>query len=347
VVTEVAGIDRNSVDTWLATNVDVLTPPFTWRPLASGHSNLTYLVEGADTVSVVLRRPPLGELQPRAHDMHREFRIISGLWPTAVPVAEPLAYCGDEAVTGARFYVMGFVDGRPSPHADDLRRWLPEPETQRRAALSLIDSLAQLHVVDPEAVGLGDLGRRDDYVGRQLSSWYRSWTSSAEDADYDDPRVHEIHDLLQLRKPAPGPIRIVHGDYGFHNCLVTRDGDVAAIVDWEVCTLGDARSDVAFVLNRWSVEGAELVGREDITMPASFPSAGEVVARYGKQTGADLSDLEYFIILNHWRSACIAHGVYTRYVRGQRPAEGVDVEGFKRTVGVRLDVAASAAAALR
>jgi aminoglycoside phosphotransferase (APT) family kinase protein len=345
-LTATTGIERGRVDEWLAVNVDGLTPPFRWTLLAGGHSNLTYLVEGADGVRTVVRRPPLGELQPRAHDMHREFRIISGLWPTPVPVAEPLAYCADDTVTGARFYVMGYVDGRPLPRAEDLRNWLPDPDVQRRAALSFIDSLADLHLVDPDAVGLGDLGRRYDYVGRQLSSWYRSWTSSAKDADYDDPRVHELHDRLQATKPAPGPVRVVHGDYGFHNCLVAPDGVVAAIVDWEVCTLGDARSDLAFVLNRWSVEGAELAGREDITMPASFPSAEEITERYARHTGADVSELQYFITLNHWRSACIAHGVYTRYVRGQRPSTGVDVEGFRRSVGLRLDAAAEAAATL-
>jgi len=345
-MTEIAGIERDRVEKWLESHVDVLTAPFRWSRLAGGHSNLTYLVEGVKGVGTVVRRPPLGELQPRAHDMHREFRIVSGLWPTPVPVAEPLAFCDDERVTGAPFYVMSFVDGQPSSRGEDLRSWLPDPDTQRRAALSFIDSLAQLHLVDPDDVGLGDLARRDDYVGRQLASWYRSWTSSARDANYDDPRVHEIHDLLQEKKPPPGPTRIVHGDYGFHNCLIARDGHVAAIVDWEVCTLGDARSDVAFVLNRWSVEGAELAGREDITMPASFPSAREAIERYAQQTDADLADLDYFISLNHWRSACIAHGVYTRYVRGQKPSEGVDVEGFKRTAALRLDAAAAAAAAL-
>jgi aminoglycoside phosphotransferase (APT) family kinase protein len=179
-----------------------------------------------------------------------------------------------------------------------------------------------------------------------LTSWYRSWTTSAEAAGVDDPRTHELHDVLLARQPDPGPVRIVHGDYGFHNCLVVPEGRVAAVVDWEVATLGDARADLAFVLNRWSVDGAELPGREELTMPPSFPSIAEAIEIYRARTGTDLGHLDYFISFNHWRSACIAHGVYTRYVRGQKPADGVDVEGFRRAVEARLTAAMESAASI-
>lgn len=345
-MSDTAGIEREAVARWLADHVPGLSPPLTWTRLPGGHSNLTYLVESPGGRRAVFRRPPLGELQPRAHDMHREFRIISALWPTAVPVAEPLGYCPDPDVTGAHFYVMGHVDGRACATGDELTAWLPEPDRQRRAANTYVDALAELHLLDPDEIGIGDLSKRDDFVGRQLTSWYRSWTSSAADAGYDDARVHKVHDLLQRAKPEPGPLRLVHGDLGLHNCLVGRDGVVAAVLDWEVATLGDQRFDLAYVLNRWSVEGATLPGREGITMPATFPSADEVVARYAARTGADLEGLAYFLALNHWRSACIVHGVYTRYIRGQKPPDGVDLDGFKASIGARLDAAAETAARL-
>jgi aminoglycoside phosphotransferase (APT) family kinase protein len=341
------GIEREPVEAWIAANVSGLVPPLEWKRLEGGHSNLTYQVRSREGVLAVLRRPPLGLLQPRAHDMHREFRIISALWPTPVPVAQPYGCCQDPSVTGAHFYVMGLVDGRALATADDVRSWLPTASLQRRAADSYVDVMAALHLVDPDQVGLGDLAKREDFVGRQLTSWYRSWTTSATDAGYDDPRVHEVHDLLQQHKPADGHVRIVHGDYGLHNCLVSSEGQIAAVLDWEVCTLGDPMFDLAYVLNRWSVEGAVIPGRESLTMPSSFPSGDEVLARYASQTGNQLGDLDYFIALNHWRSACIVHGVYTRYVRGQRPSEGVDLEGFRSSIGSRLEAASKAAAALR
>jgi aminoglycoside phosphotransferase (APT) family kinase protein len=340
------GIEREALEAWTAANVPDLVPPLEWERLEGGHSNLTYQVQSRDGFRAVLRRPPLGPLQPRAHDMHREFRIISALWPTSVPVAQPYGYCQDPSVTGAHFYVMGLVEGRALATADDVRSWLPSGSMQRSAAYSYIDVMAALHVVDPDEVGLGDLARREDFVGRQLTSWYRSWTTSAADAGYDDPQVHEVHRLLQQHKPADGQVRIVHGDYGLHNCLVGADGRITAVLDWEVCTLGDPMFDLAYVINRWSVEGAAIPGRESLTMPSSFPSATEVITRYTSKTGNDLADLDYFIALNHWRSACIVQGVYTRYVRGQRPAEGVDLEGFRSSIGFRLEAASEAAAAL-
>jgi len=345
-VSEPIGIDRPSVERWIDVHVDELTGPYRWRQLSGGHSNLTYLVEGGDGTRVVVRRPPLGQLQPRAHDMHREYRIVCSLAPTDVPVARPYAYCADADVTGAHFYVMAFVDGSAAPRGADLAALIPDPAAQRAVAESFLEALAALHLLDPGDIGLGDLSRPDGYLERQLTSWYRSWTTSAEAAGLDDPRSHELHDLLRSHQPEPGPTRVIHGDYGFHNCLVVPAGRVAAVVDWEVATLGDVRADLAYVLNRWSVEGAELPGREELTMPPSFPSLAEAITIYQAMTGADLADLDYFITFNHWRSACIAHGVYTRYVRGQKPTEGVDVEGFRRSVDARLSAAMTSAASI-
>jgi aminoglycoside phosphotransferase (APT) family kinase protein len=338
----VEGLDTAKIGEWISTNVDGLQPPFEWTRLVGGHSNLTYRVDAAGSRRAVVRRGPLGELQPGAHDMAREFKVISALWPTDVPVAQPFGVCTDLDVTGAVFYVMGYADGRAMATTEQMEAWLPTEAERRTASESYVDVLASMHLLDVDAIGLGDLARKDDYVGRQLRAWYRSWTSSAGDTTDDDPRAHEIHDLLQATKPPDGVPRLVHGDYGFHNILVASGGPIAAVVDWEVCTLGDALSDLAYVLNRWATPGREIPGRT--TMPAGFIDADELLARYRERTGADVSMLDYYITLNHWRSACIVQGVYTRYARGQKSSEGVDVEGFRASMEARLSQAAESAA---
>jgi len=343
---EATGYDIPTVERWIGENLEDLRPPFTWTRLEGGHSNLTYQLRDALGAEAVIRRPPTGELQAGAHDMHREFRIISALWPTEVPVARPFCECQDPTVTGANFYVMGFVDGRPLDSTQRIQQWLSTAELQLRCSESFIDVLALLHMLDPDDIGLETLGRHDDYAGRQLRAWYRSWTTSIADSSYDDRRVHEIHDQLDTRKPDTSTASLVHGDFGLHNCIVGHDGTIAAVVDWEVATLGDPLSDLAYVINRWSVEGEELPGREGITQPAGFLKRTQVIDRYKTKTNADLSRLDYFIALNFWRSACIMQGVYTRYVRGQKSTEGVDLTSIRESIGIRIDQAEAATSAL-
>ncbi|MDX1383254.1 MAG: phosphotransferase family protein, partial [Thermoanaerobaculia bacterium] len=239
------GYDREAVEAWIADHVDGLTPPLRWTRLEGGHSNLTYRLEDGEGRVAVIRRPPQGELLPKAHDMSREWALISALGPTAVPVPRAIAFCESPDVTGAWFYVMGHVEGRPLYSAADTEAWVPE-ERRRRLAWSFVDVLGDLHAVDPDAVGLGDLGKRDSYVGRQLKTWYRSWTSSADAARYDDPRAHELQRYFLEHLPDQGPARIVHGDYGLHNCLIGPDCTIAAVVDWEISTLGDPLADLAY-----------------------------------------------------------------------------------------------------
>ena len=331
---EVGGYDVPAVTIWIEKNVDNLRPPFTWSRFTTGHSNLTFELEDSDGRRAVIRRPPLGTLQPRAHDMGREFRIISALWPTPVPVARPYAMCPDTDVTGAPFYVMGFVTGRALPTPEEMET-IP-PDLRQVVSESHIDVLADLHLLDPDDIGLGDLGAKEDYLGRQLRAWYRSWTSSSEDAGYDDPRVHELHDFFNARKPAQGPARVAHGDYGLHNCLVGDDGRLTAVLDWEVAALGDPLADLAYLVNRWTTATAE-------PSLAGYLTPGEMVARYQGKTGADLSQFDYYLAFNHWKSACIIHGVYTRYVRGQKSSHGVDLDDMRTSIGRLLGDAAAAA----
>lgn len=327
------GYDIPAVEAWIERNVQGLTPPFTWTRLEGGHSNLTCLLEDGQGRKAVIRRPPMGELLPKAHDMGREWAIIRALGPTPVPVPRALGFCEDPAVTGAHFYVMGFVDGHPLYVADDVRRWLPDEARRQRFAHSFIDVLADLHSVDPDAVGLGDLGKKDGYIERQLKTWYRSWTASIEDARLDDPRAHEVQRYLLARLPEQGPARVVHGDYGTHNCLVGADGNVAAVVDWEISTLGDPLADLAYALNQWSEPGDEIQFRSDApTALPGFPGREVLAQRYAQRTGRDLSKLDYYVGFNRWKSAAIVHGVYARYMAGKKSSEGIDLDGLKQRI---------------
>jgi aminoglycoside phosphotransferase (APT) family kinase protein len=338
----IAGYDTGAVETWISAHVGALAPPLTWTRLEGGHSNLTYRLDDGRGAIAVIRRPPLGELLPKAHDMKREWALISALAPTSVPVPAALGFCDDLAVTGARFYVMGFVDGHPLYSAADTRRWVPEP-SRMRLADDFIDVLANLHALDPDAIGLGDLGKKENYVGRQLSTWYRSWTASAGPAQYDDPRAHALQSFLLANIPGQGPARIVHGDYGLHNTLAGADGRVAAIVDWEISTLGDPLADLAYALNQWSDPSDPPSPRgEPATSVPGFPGRAHLARRYAARTGADLSRLDYYVGFNRWKSAAIVHGVYARYREGKKSVEGVDLEGLRASISQSLALAEQA-----
>ncbi len=336
------GYDVNAVEAWIARHIPDLTPPLKWTRLEGGHSNLTYLIEGTLGRQAVIRRPPLGELLPKAHDMAREWALISALGKTAVPVPRALGFCGDVLVTGAAFYVMGRIDGRPLYSAADAERYAP-PQLRREIGHSFIDVLAELHSIDPDAVGLGDLGKKDGYIGRQLKTWYRSWTASIEPAQLDDPRAHALQKYFLEHAPEQGPARIVHGDYGLHNTLIGNDGRVAAVVDWEISTLGDPLADLAYALNQWAEPGdpPSVRGVPPTALPG-FPTRREMADRYAARTGRDLSMLDYYVGFNRWKSAAIVHGVYARYLEGKKSTVGVDLSALKASILRSLELAEEA-----
>ena len=334
------GIEVGNVTNWLMAQCDWIAGPLTWEKLPGGHSNLTYLVTEAGGRRFVLRRPPMGELLASAHDMGREFKVVSALWPTPVPVPEPIAFCDDKSVTGANFYAMGQVVGQSLYSREQAEALVPEG---RRGGLGLcfVEILAALHALDPGDVGLSDLGRPDAYVARQLKRWYAGWNASKA---ADDRRVDSLHDFLQEHLPEQGPGRVVHGDYGLHNCISTPEGVVAAVVDWEISTLGDPLADLAYAMNSWeAVDDADTgpLGRPS-TAPG-FPSRQQLLTRYAQVSGADVSGIDYYVAFNHWKTACILAGVAARYDAGQKSTEGVDVARFR----ARLDsaIVASTAAA--
>ena len=341
------GYDTRAVEAWITRHVDGLTPPLAWTRLTGGHSNLTFLIKDATGNRAVIRRPPLGELLPKAHDMGREWALIKALGPTAVPVPRALGFCEDTSVTGAAFYLMSVVDGQPLYTAQDTVRLAPQ-DKREQLAHSFVDVLADLHSIEPDAVGLSDLGKKDDYIGRQLKAWYRSWNASIGPASLDDPRAHSLHDFLLANVPEQGPARVVHGDYGLHNCLIGPQCTVAAVVDWEISTLGDPLADLAYALN-WFPDPSDAepwVSADSPTSVAGFPGRLALARRYGERTGRDLSKLDYYVAFNRWKSAAIVHGVYARYMEGKKSSEGIDLDNLRSRILLALTQSEQAVARL-
>jgi aminoglycoside phosphotransferase (APT) family kinase protein len=257
--------------------------------------------------------------------MGREYKLIAALWPTPVPVPEPLAHCTDLAVTGASFYAMGQVRGRSLYTIDDVDALVPY---ERRHALGMhfIEVLADLHSLDPASVGLADLGKPDAYVARQVKRWYQSWEASK---TAERPEVDALHEWLAANVPEQGPGRVVHGDYGLHNCISSPEGRIAAVVDWEISTLGDPLADLAYALNAWLEPEDPLPPRPTSPLLAGgFPRRAELLARYAERTGRDVSGIDFYAAFNHWKTVCIVEGVYARYLKGQKSTDGVDLEAL-------------------
>jgi aminoglycoside phosphotransferase (APT) family kinase protein len=339
------GIDAAGVTGWFDEHVPAAKPPFSFRLIAGGHSNLTFSVTDTTGERWVLRRPPLGQVLATAHDMGREHRIISALGPTDVPVPPTVGLCTDESVNGAPFYVMDFVDGRVVRGEHDAEALSPQ---QRRAAgESLVDVMAAIHSVDVDAVGLGDLGRKEDYVARQLKRWYSQFQGS--DAQVDSglglPAVHEVHDRLSASIPPQQGAAIVHGDYRLDNCMLDADGSVMAVLDWEICTLGDPLADVGLLWVYWSDpdEGAVLP-QASPTALEGFPRKAELIERYASTSDRDLSDLGFYVAFGYWKLTCIIAGVYARYAGGAMgdvPDE--QVRGFRFMLDRLSDLTVEAA----
>jgi aminoglycoside phosphotransferase (APT) family kinase protein len=328
----VEGIDDAKVTAWLEANIDGVEAPFEFAFISGGRSNLTFGVTDAKGRKLVLRRPPISHVLATAHDMGREHRIISALAGTDVPVPAALGICRDVEVNGAPFYVMDFVDGLVLRSPDLAERHLDEA-TRRTAGEDLVDVLVRIHTVDPDAVGLGDLGRPQGYIERQLKRWYGQFQGSQEQAaaagaGRPAPEVHEVHDLLAARIPEQREVTIAHGDYRLDNTIVGLDGHIAAVLDWELCTLGDPLADLGTLMvyypDRTDVRPGAAPNRPVATTALpGFPTRDELAARYAERSGRDTTDLAYYTAFGHWRLACIIEGVYARYAAGAMGADGV------------------------
>lgn len=341
------GIDAAGVTSWFTDQVPGATAPLTFDLIAGGHSNLTYSVTDCSDPANrwVLRRPPLAQVLSTAHDMGREHRIISALGATDVPVPPAVGLCADESVNGSPFYVMDFVDGRVVRTAADAAAL--SPEQRRRAGESIVDVLVAIHDVDVDAVGLGDLGRREGYIGRQLRRWYSQFQSS----DLQVPgglgldAVHDVHDRLTRSIPTQVGASIVHGDYRLDNCMLGPDGSVMAVLDWEICTLGDPLADVGLLWVYWSDPDTVAVLPEAApTALDGFPRRAELIERYAARSGRDLSDLGFYVAFGFWKLTCIIAGVYARYAGGAMGGVSeARVAGFRMMLDTLSDLVVEAA----
>jgi aminoglycoside phosphotransferase (APT) family kinase protein len=317
------GIDRDGVEAWFEAHVPDVTPPLSFERIAGGRSNLTFTVTDADGRRWALRRPPLGKGLTSAHDMAREHKVISALAPTDVPVAPTIGLCEDESVNGAPFFVMEFVDG---PILRTQQAAVEEFGEAERHAIGerVADTLVAIHAVDPDEVGIGDLGKKQDYVARQLHRWHGQWEKSK---TREIPLVDDVHERLSARIPDQGPATIVHGDYRLDNMILSPEGAVAAVVDWELCTLGDPLADVGMLMVYWGEPGDDLIPLLDVpTTAPGFPGRDEVKARYGELSGRDLSEIDFYVALGHWKLAIILQGIIARVAAGQygKDGEGAD-----------------------
>ena len=327
------GINEARVTEWLVEHMQGLRPPLDFSLIAGGHSNLTYRFVDQAGSAWVLRRPPLGHVLESAHDMGREYKIIFGLRGSGVPVPSALGLCRDIEVNGAPFYIMAFVDGEVLHDAEAAGR-LGDKE-RFDTGMHAIEVLARLHSLDPDTVGLGDLGPREAYLARQLKRWKRQWEASK---THEIPAMEETAGILEERMPEQVGSAIVHGDYRLGNMIVSG-GAVRAVLDWELCTLGDPLADVGYLLNAWVAPAEDVLGNA-ATAVEGFPAREAISARYAELTGRDLGGIGYYRAFSHWRLAAIGQGVYKRYLVGAMGERSdFDLENYKASVATRAEVA--------
>jgi len=302
--------------------------PLGIEPLGEGHSNLTFLLHREGPRSWVLRRPPLGPLLPTAHDVVREFRVLSLLGAATSPVRVPavVALCEDQAVIGAPFYVMECTPGEvirsPLPH------WLAADEPSQRAlGLDLADTLAEIHRVDPSPFVAVGLGRPAGYLERQLRRWIgqregiQTAVAAAGGQARDLPDYDVVRDWLASHLPDEVAPAVVHGDFKLDNVIVTRQGEagsprVAAVVDWEMATVGDPRADLGYLLSFWPEPGEEFALGSLIARGPGFPRRGELVDRWAVATGRQPGDTRWFVTLATWKLAILLEASYHRWLAG-------------------------------
>lgn len=294
--------------------------------ISGGKSNLTYRV-ACDAGEVVLRRPPLGHVLPTAHDMVREYRVQSALGPTPVPVPRTLYLAGAEGVLGVPFYLMERVVGHVC--RNQLPGGYAETAAQREAiGLALIETLARLHAIDPAQVGLADFGRPAGFIERQLRRWSRQW-ESAKTADL--PELDALADRLAAAVPEQRAETIVHGDYRLDNTVLhpTKPGEIVAVLDWELSTLGDPFADLGTLLAYWAEAGDDEVLAAARVMPpvtgaTGFPSRAEVVERYAEITGFSVAGIAWYQAFAYFKLAVICQGIAARAAGGAMLGSGFD-----------------------
>jgi aminoglycoside phosphotransferase (APT) family kinase protein len=305
------GLDEAALVAWLEANVEGFIGPFELTKFPSGQSNPTYRIQAASG-DYVLRRKPFGPLLASAHAVDREFRLISALHPLGFPVPRPLALCSDPEVIGAIFYVMELARGRPYANGA-----LPEfdPPTRRRMYEQLVDTLADLHQIDPVAAELGDFGKPGNYFERQVMRWTRQYRDS--ETDYL-PEMERLISFLPETLPEQSRSAIVHGDYRIDNVTFDGDGALTAVLDWELATLGDPLADFSYLAMQWVMpaDGGASLGGLDLGA-VGIPTLEEIVARYSARSGVPVTGkLDWYFAYNLFRLAGIVQGIKKRVIDG-------------------------------
>lgn len=322
-MTDIPGLDLPRLRAYLEANAPHLAGELSATLIAGGRSNLTYFVSNK-RAQYVLRRPPLGHVLTTAHDMGREYRVMSALSENDVPVPKALLLCEDEAVLGSPFYLMSKVEGsvyRTKKDAASLTR-----VDAKALSADLIETLARLHQIDPVKVGLGDFGKVDGFLERQLGRWQKQLTSS------NSRQINGIEKLatrLSAAIPDTKHSGIIHGDFRLDNCIFNPDMKVAAVVDWEMSTLGDCLSDVGLFVVYWDgIPGhPESPISGGISAERGFPSAMELLERYAAITGFNLDRINWYIAFGFFKLAVILEGIHFRYNKGQTVGTGFEEIG--------------------
>lgn len=335
------GIDVPAVSQFLKENVPNAVGPFQFEIIGEGRSNITYRVSDA-TGGWVLRRPPVGHVLPTAHDMAREYRVISALAGTGVPVPGTFALCEGTAVNEHPFYVMEFVDGVIIGE-EAVEGYATVPKERRRLGLGMIDAMAKLHAIDYREVGLEGFGRPEGYIERQVARWSKQFERAK---TRDIPGIEELAQRLARAIPAQSDSTIVHGDFRLGNIVMDRDepGHVLALLDWEMATLGDPLADLGYTLVFWG-EADDPPERFEpgpwikITTAEGFVTRRQLVEHYANLSGRDVTAIDFYEAFAMYKLAVIVEGIWTRHLQGQTVGEGF--EQYENMAQIVVDLAFS------
>jgi aminoglycoside phosphotransferase (APT) family kinase protein len=306
-------------------SVDALTA----QVIGHGRSNITYRVDAGEN-SWVVRRPPLSHVQATAHDMGREFRILTALAPTGFPAPKPYALCNNTEVIGSQFYVMEYVDGFIAIDPVEVEKRFDEAD-RKHIGEELIDVLVRLHSFVPDEIGLSEFGKPHGFVERQV----RRFSQQLDDIRYrETPELDELATRLAKALPSEGKPGIVHGDYRLDNGILDNDGHLIAVLDWEMCTLGDSLADLGLLRMYWGQGTSRnllTIGVPVMQLPG-FPTWEEAAARYEEKSGADLSNLDFYTVLAHFKLGVILENMYKRFLGGGTVGAGFETIGQQAQV---------------